>query len=45
MGFDMYLIKVDKNKIRNLEEPLWQEIQDATIDEVDNYYPVLHDFY
>lgn len=45
MGYDMYMIKVDKNKVRNLEEPLWQEIQVAMIDEVNSYYPVLRNFY
>lgn len=30
----MYMIKAHENKIRNLEDPFWQDINDATIDEV-----------
>lgn len=45
MGYDMYLVKADKNKLRKLEYPLWQEIDIATLHEVNSYYPVLRDFY
>lgn len=45
MGYDMYLIKADKSKLSKEEYPLWQEIDNATIEEVNSYYPVLRDFY
>ena len=45
MGYDMCLIKVDKRKIKEENYPLWKDIDNATINEVDSYYPVLRDFY
>lgn len=45
MGYDMYLVKADKSKIRKEEYPLWQDINEATINEVNSFYPVLRDFY
>ena len=44
MGYDMNLYKVDKNKLENTEDLLWQDIDSAIIKEVDSYYPVLSDF-
>lgn len=41
----MYLIKVDKLKIEHINNPYWEDIDAATIDEVNSYYPVLRDFY
>jgi hypothetical protein len=45
MGYDMYLIKADINKLKKLEYPLWQDVDAATLQEVNSYYPVLRDFY
>ena len=45
MGYDMYLIKADKRKLKEENYPLWQDIENATMREVTTYYPVLRDFY
>ena len=46
MGYDMYLIKVDKSKIKHSEGyMLYEDINNATINEVNSYYPVLSEFY
>lgn len=45
MGYDMYLIKADKSKLKKLEYPLWQDIDAATLQEVNSYYSVLRAFY
>lgn len=43
MGYDMYLLKVDKRKL-NPDELFWEVINNATISSVNSYYPVLRDF-
>lgn len=45
MGYDMYLIKADKRKLRDMNDPYWGNLNEATIDEVNSYYPVLREFY
>ena len=40
----MNLYKVDKNKLENIEDLLWQDIDSAIIKEVDSCYPVLDEF-
>jgi len=45
MGYDMYLIKADKRKLKKVEYPFYEDVDKATIDEVSSYYPVLRDFY
>jgi len=46
MGYDMYLIKADKIKLNNTENEIYyKDIERATIDDVNSYYPVLNNFY
>jgi hypothetical protein len=45
MGYDMYLIKADKTKIRDISNPYFTDFELATIDEVNSCYPVLRKFY
>lgn len=46
MGYDMYLIKADKRKLKTIGERIYyDDIERATIDDVNSYYPVLRDFY
>jgi len=41
----MYLIKADKRKLKEENYPLWQDIYNSQIQEVNSYYPVLREFY
>ena len=46
MGYDMYLIKADKRKLDTIGTEIYYENMDrATIDSVNSYYPVLSNFY
>jgi len=40
----MYLIKANKNKLNEIEYPSYKDVDRATIDEVNSYYPVLRAF-
>jgi len=44
MGYDMFLIKADKRKIRDIGNIYYEDIESAVISECNSYRAILRDF-